>query len=312
MDSSELYHIKQQFVLGAYTTLVNLTLPDPNSPTYTPALLYQARAHIALDDPKSALGLLPADSENVAVKAAASLARYVSAARGVDKDAIDTSFEELRDLAVEIEGDDTDGSEEEKALVRVLAGTAFARAGEIEEALETLGVDTEDLEAVFVIVHIYLSINRPDLAKKQFERSKRWAEDDLLLQLIESTIGLATGKDGYSNTNSFYTEQLGNPSLTSPHLLTARGVTRILRNEIQEAVSDLEESLEQQKGDAEATAALVVAAGLGALKKAEADELWTQFVSKHPEHPLAVDVANKESYFDEVASKFEVPALASA
>ncbi|KAF5383687.1 hypothetical protein D9615_003623 [Tricholomella constricta] len=312
MDSSELYHIKQQFVLGAYKTLVNLTLPDPNAPTYTPTLLYQARAHIALDNPKSALELLPTDSENVAVKAAASLAKYVSASQGADKDAIDASLEELRDLAVEIEGDDSEGNEEEKALVRVLAGTAFARAGEIEEALETLGVDTEDLEAVFVIVHIYLSINRPDLAKKQFERSKRWAEDDLLLQLIESTIGLVTGKDGYSNTSSFYTEQLGNPSLTSPHILTARGVTRILKNEIQEAKSDLDESLAQQKGDTETTAALVVAAGLGALKKTEAEELWTRFVSEHPEHPLVVDVSNKESHFDECASKFEVPPLASA
>lgn len=129
--------------------------------------------------------------------------------------------------------------------------------------------------SVAVIVQIYLSINRPDLAKKQFERSKRWAEDDLLLQLIESTIGLVTGKDSYANTSSFYTEQLGNPSLTSPHVLTARGVTRILRNEIPEAKSDLEESLGQQKGDAETLAALVVAAGLGAFKKTETEELWT-------------------------------------
>lgn len=128
--------------------------------------------------------------------------------------------------------------------------------------------------SVSVIVQIYLSINRPDLAKKQFERSKRWAEDDLLLQLIETTIGLVTGKDGYSNTSSFYTEQLGNPSLSSPHLLTARGVTRILRNEIQAAKSDLDESLEQQKGDAEATAALVVAGGLGGMRKPETEELW--------------------------------------
>jgi coatomer subunit epsilon len=127
---------------------------------------------------------------------------------------------------------------------------------------------------VALIVQIYLSINRVDLAKKQFERSKRWAEDDLLLQLIESTIGLVTGKDNYSNTNSFYTEQLGNPSLSSSHLLTARGVTRIMRGEIQEAKSDLEESLEQQKGEVEAEAAYAVAAGLGALKKKEADELW--------------------------------------
>ena len=113
-----------------------------------------------------------------------------------------------------------------------------------------------------------------DLAKKEFERAKHWAEDDLLLQLIESSIGLVTGKDSYSNCSSFYTEQLGNPSLSSPNLLTARGITRLLRNEIPEARSDLEDSVSQQPGDAEALAALVVAAGLGSVKKAEVDTLW--------------------------------------
>lgn len=161
MDSSELYHVKQQFILGifesellsctelyvhlgAYKTLATLTLPDPNSPEYTPTLLYQARAHIALNDPRSALQLIPADSENVAVKATASLAKYVAASESTEKEA---SLEELRDLAVEIEEDDVEGSDRDKALVRVLAGAAFTRAGEVEEALETLGVDTEDLEA---------------------------------------------------------------------------------------------------------------------------------------------------------------------
>jgi coatomer protein complex subunit epsilon len=128
--------------------------------------------------------------------------------------------------------------------------------------------------SVALISQIYLSINRVDLAKKEFERAKHWAEDDVLLQLIESSIGLVSGKDSYSNSTAFYTEQLGNPSLSSPHLLTARGVTRLLRNEIPEAKSDLDDSLSQQSGDAEALAALVVAAGLGATKKTEADELW--------------------------------------
>ena len=113
------------------------------------------------------------------------------------------------------------------------------------------------------------------MARKEFERAKHWAEDDLLLQLIESTIGLVTGKDSYSDSQSFYTEQLANPSLSSPHLLTARGVTRLLRGEVQEAKSDLEEAVLQQGGhdDAETLAASVVAAGLGP-KKGDADELW--------------------------------------
>jgi len=307
MDSSELYHVKQQFILGAYKTLVQTPLPDSSSSDYIPRILYNARAYIALNEPKSALELIPEDSENIALKAVASLARYVEA---TDSTKAEAALEELRDLSVEIEGEDVE-SERDKALVRVLAATAFARAGEVEEALETLGSDTEDLEAVALIVQIYLSINRVDLAKKQFERSKRWAEDDLLLQLIESTIGLVTGKDNYSNTSSFYTEQLGNPSLSSPHLLTARGVTRIMRGEIQDAKSDLEESLEQQKGGVETEAAYVVAAGLGALKKKEADELWLKLIADYPSHPLVQDVTQKADMFDQYASTYAVPVHAN-
>jgi len=304
-----LYHVKQQFTLRAYKTLCDLTLPEPSSPDYTPTLLYKARALVALERTKEAIALIPADSENVAMKAVAALARYVGAREAEDKEA---SLEQLRDLCVEVEGEG-DG-DEEKGLVRVVAGTAFFRAGEVEEALESLGAGTdhENLEAVAVIVHIYLSINRPDLAKKEFERSKQWAEDDLLLQLIESSVGLVTGKDAYANSNSFYSEQIGNPSLSSPHLLTARGVTRLLRNEIPEAKSDLEEAQSQQGGDAETAAASVVAAGLGASKKAEAEDIWTKFINEHPSHLLVADVAQKAGMFDEAAVNFEVPPLAVA
>lgn len=157
------------------------------------------------------------------------------------------------------------------------------------------------------------------------------AEDDLLLQLIESSIDLVSGKGAYNNPESFYSEQLGNPSLSSSHLLVARGVSRILKGEIPAAKSDIDEALEQgSKDDPEALAALVVVSGLGGTKKDEADEIWQyvfaivvtctcahhvarrNFSSKHPTHPLVVDVQQKEASFGEFASKFTVPPLAVA
>lgn len=131
---------------------MDLTLPDPSSPDYTPTLIYKARSNIALNDPKTALSVIPSDSEDVALKAVAALARYVGS---TDAEETEASLEELRDLCVEIEGDDVEAEEKEKGIVRVLAGTAFARAGEIEEALETLGAgsDTENLEAYVPLVH---------------------------------------------------------------------------------------------------------------------------------------------------------------
>jgi len=307
MESTDLYDVKQRFFLGAYKSLGEQKLPEQSSEDYTPTLFYKARAHIALDDAKAVASLIPADTENLALKAVSVFANYISAPAG------EAALEELRDLCVEIEGDDVEATEREKGWVRVVAGTAFARAGEIEEALETLGAEstTENLEAVAIAVQIYLSIHRPDLARKEFDRAKQWAEDDLLLQLIESTIGLVTGKDGYSDSQSFYTEQVANPSLSSPHLLTARGVTRLLRGEVQEAKSDLEEAILQQGGhdDAETLAARVVAAGLGP-KKGDADELWSRLASAYPEHPLVTTVNAKASEFDDLAVKFKVPPLA--
>ncbi|KAI0063982.1 hypothetical protein BV25DRAFT_1823469 [Artomyces pyxidatus] len=308
MESSDLYNVKQQFFLGAFKSLMDRGLPDPSSEDYTPILVYKARAHIAHGDAQTVSSLIPSDTENFALKAVSALASYVAGTGSTE-----SALEELRDLCVEIEGDDVEATEREKGWVRAVAGTAFARAGEVEEALETLGAETatENLEAVAIIIQIYLSIHRPDLARKEFERSKQWAEDDLLLQLIEASIGLVTGKDGYSDSHSFYTEQLANPSLSSPHLLTARGVTRLLRGEIAEAKSDLEEAVSQQGGheDAETLAASVVAAGLGP-KKDGVEELWSRLASTYPNHPLVESVNAKAEQFDEFAAKYEIPPLA--
>jgi coatomer protein complex subunit epsilon len=126
----DLYFIRQQFTVGAYPALISLPLPDPSSPDYIPTLLYKIRAHLALGDNTTALALVPADTENenVALRAAAALATG------------EQGLETLRDLCVEIEGDE-DSEEWEKEIVQVLAATAFVRAGEIEEALETLGTE---------------------------------------------------------------------------------------------------------------------------------------------------------------------------
>ena len=250
-------------VIGAWKSLTELS-PDSSSLNYPQTRLYQARAYIALNKPQGALNLLASDESSLSIRAVRALARYVA------RDNTEKALEELRDLSVEI---DEAVDDQEKGLVRVVAGTAFALEGEIEEALETLGAGTgeENLDAyvlsiptlfhykinflvfnsVALIVQIYLSINRVDLAKKEFDRARKWAEDDLLLQQIEASIGLLTGKDSYSNPHSYYMEQLHNPSLSSAHMLLSRGVTHLLRGEIPEAQSDFSEA---QKADSGVTA----------------------------------------------------------
>ena len=123
-----------------------------------PTLVYQARAHLALNDSSAALSLLPTDSEDVTIKATSSLARYIAATTppsDEESEAAETALEELRDLCIEI--DDLEASEKNKWLVAVLAGTAFARAGEVEEALETLGLNGDNQASVEACVFLHVN-----------------------------------------------------------------------------------------------------------------------------------------------------------
>ncbi|KAN0088430.1 Coatomer epsilon subunit domain containing protein [Tylopilus felleus] len=313
MDSSELYHIKQQFSLGAYPALIQTPIPDPSSPDYIPTIVFKARAYLASGDPASALALIPNESDNVALRAVAALAQ------GED------GLETLRDLCVEIEaGGDEHLGEWEKDVVAVLAATAFVRAGEIEEALETLrDSPTAGNESSAVLVHIYLSLSRPNTARRILSTALQANPDALVLQLSEAAISLATGAQGtsgepYASAISFYTEQLANPSVSSAALLVGRGVVRILRNELAAARSDLEEAesillrAQSTSGVDEVLAGMTVATGLGAGKRGEAEELWSRLSGQYPSHPMVTDFSSKADLFDSCAAKFEIPPRAMA
>ena len=60
------------------------------------------------------------------------------------------------------------------------------------------------------------------LARKEYEKSKEWAEDGLLLQLIESTVNAVSGKEGYSNSNPFHTERFANGSVLQAAVYRSR------------------------------------------------------------------------------------------
>ncbi|KAH0836706.1 coatomer epsilon subunit-domain-containing protein [Lanmaoa asiatica] len=308
MDSSELYHIKQQFVLGAYPTLIQTPIPDPSSPDYIPTILYKARAYLASGDSASALALIPNESENVALRAVAALAQG------------EEGLETLRDLCVEIEAEgDEHLGEWEREVVAVLAATAFIRAGEVEEALETLRDSaTAGNESSAFLAHIYLSLSRPNTARKILSTALQANPDSLVLQLSEAVISLATGAQGtsgepYASAISFYTEQLANPSVSSAALLVGRGVVRILRGELAAARSDLEEvesilsRAQTDRGVDETLAAMTVATSLGAGKRGEAEELWSRLSSQYPSHPMVTDLSSKADLFDSCATKFEIP-----
>ena len=90
-------------------------------------------------------------------KAVSSLARYIVAttlSSSEISEGAGVELEQSRDLSVEIEGDDSDASDEERRLARVLAGIAVAMAGEVEEALEASGLSGRNQESAETCVSL--------------------------------------------------------------------------------------------------------------------------------------------------------------
>jgi len=292
--------------------LTSFPLPDANAEDRMLLILYHIRSWIALNQLDKAVSLVPElNDSGVVSRTVKALVSYLK-----HPEEKETHLEELRDLCVEIEGEDV-GDEYEKGAVRVLAGTAFAREGEVEEALETLGAGTNhtNLEQTALIVHLYLSMSRADLARKEFERAHKstWATDDLLLQHIEAVIGLVTGKGSYSNSYSYFNEQLQNPSLANSNgqSLLARGVVNLLRGQYQSAASDFEEA---NKGEVKVDGLIgaMVASNLIKEKRSESKAIWERLRTEYPNHPIVDNMNAKVLEFDAALTQFKVPRPAVA
>jgi len=92
------------------------------------------------------LALLPAEDASLSAKSVRSLAAYFNAKKAEDDEAKEKALDELRDLCLEIEGEEVE--DDVKGLVRCTAAVAFIQERENEEALETLeaGTSTRNLE----------------------------------------------------------------------------------------------------------------------------------------------------------------------
>ena len=84
--------------------------------------------------------------------------------------------------------------------MQVCAGTVLAAHGKFEEALALLAKHQGNLEAVALVVQIHLMQNRTDLALKEVQAAKRWAQDNLLINLAESWVGLRVVSTALANS----------------------------------------------------------------------------------------------------------------
>lgn len=203
-----------------------------------------------------------------------------------------------------------ESSDSEDATVQICAGTVLGANGEYAKAVELLSKHQGSLEAVALLTQLHLVNNRTDLALKEVQAAKRWAQDSLLINMAEAWANLRVGgQEKYQSAYYVYEELASAPGNQSPTALVGQAVAELHLGRTEEAEAALNQALESEKPDIQAIANSIVlqyVTGKGNGEKTK--ELKGLLTQRDSEHQLLADLVEKESLFDTAATKYSAKA----
>ena len=308
---AELLTITTAFHTHDYPSVLNYDTGPLSPANKVQAKILKYRAQIALGQQRDVLNSL-SSAKDPASQAIKSLAQYTTSNPTAQSSALQTA----QRLA---------NSDPEDSTVQICAGTVLALASETAAAIDLLSKHQGNLEAVALLTQIHLSSNRTDLALKEVQAAKRWAQDSLLINLAEAWVNLRVGgAEKYQSCYYVYEELASAPSSNSTgstgtaSSLVGQAVAEIHLGRSEEAESALNQALQQQGGggqeavDSQALANSIVLASIMGKKAEEVAALVERLQGVSPEHVLLQDLQSKSDLFDTAAAKYSPAKVAAA
>lgn len=195
-----------------------------------------------------------------------------------------------------------------KGIALILVATTLQIAGKSEEALSMLADHQGDLEAVALRVQIYLSKNRTDLALKEVSAARSWAQDNLLVNLAESWVGLRIGGEKYQQAFYVFEELAQAASTSSSQNLISQAISEIHLGRLEEAEAALQQVLTNDKHNPEAIVNSIV---LNSISGCDVSQLLLDLEKITPDHTFLRDIQEKKVLFDKAGQKYSSRIAAS-
>ncbi|CEL05566.1 coatomer epsilon subunit-domain-containing protein [Aspergillus pseudodeflectus] len=281
----ELINIHNAFLQGQYQEVIDFNTSSFSPENSLPARILQLRSRIALGETDQALADVEGEEETPELAAVKALAQYTAG----DADA---ALQLVQDLVENYP---------DNATVQVLGGTVLQGLGKSEEALAVLAKHQGNLEAVALVVQIHLQQNRADLALKEVQAAKRWAQDSLLVNLAESWVGLRVGGEKYQSAFYVYEELASADSTSSPLSIVGQAVAEIHLGRLPEAEAAISTALQKYPNEAGLIANSIV---LNVLAGKPTEDLEKRLQEIEPSHALLADIQEKSEFFDTAAAKY--------
>lgn len=296
-EESILFGIRNLFSLGNYQTVINEVSSTKN--IFSPeakleAQTYLYRSYIAQGKHNLVINDI-GSSEEASLKAVKYLASFLS---NKNKE------EHVQNATALLE----EGSNRINSVVQVMTATILAQVGRFDDALRALHSRQKKIECSALAVQIYLQLDRLDLAKNEVASVKTWAEDALLLQLMEAWVDLRIGGEKYQEAFYIYEEFAQSNTAQTVKVLNGQAVANIALGRYDEAESLLLEAQNKENGNAETLVNLTTCAILTGKSQEVVNRYISQLREIMPQHPYLQELDLKSSLFDRCASRYAVVA----
>jgi coatomer protein complex subunit epsilon len=171
--------------------------------------------------------------------------------------------------------------------------------------------------SVALIVQMHLQQNRTDLAAKEATNARKWAQDSLLVNIVESWVGMrevylsSEPHVGYANLYqggekyqaAYYVfEELAQAAATqSVQSLVGQAVAEIHLGRLPEAEAAFQQALELDPKNADVLSNMVV---LNTILGKDVTGTKADLQKVKPSHQLLVDFAEKKTEFERACEKY--------
>jgi len=163
---------------------------------------------------------------------------------------------------------------------------------------------SKDLECKYLLFHLFLNLDRPDISEKVMKEMNSIDGDDILSQLAFAQLALVAGGD--KAQEAFLTiSELVDRYGSTPLLLNLLAIAQMKLARWDDATKTLMESMEKSNKDPETLVNLIVCSVHTHQSKDVIARYTAQLQTLAPEHPFFTQLKSFEESFDKACEKFQ-------
>jgi len=285
MSDDELFSLKNYFNLGCYQQAISesISAHPSNDDSVIDSKFFMYRAYIEQQQYRLVLDEVR-DSAPPALLAVKLLASYLSGNK-------EASVEAVKEMVPSADW-----------RVLLMAATIFSHEKDYKSALQHTHQNTQ-LEVMALVVSIYLSLSRVELAKKHLSAMQSNDDDATLTKLASGWVSMHEGGEKYQDA-LYEFQELGEKYSMSLMLLNCMAVCNMQMGKFREAEDLLQQAQQKSANDVDTMANMAVCMQHLEKPPEVVNRYVVQLKGVAPAHPWAARHEELSQSFDRCAAQF--------